>query len=172
MAGTGIQDQVNLSLVKPVAGSVLAPGIFTNLKADSDSFDLIDDITDWNDLFAPLQMRCFSWRPGVKPTRFIMDAVASEVLLERNAENVFVINDTYAVVGGAVHSDRQSDTNNKSITFLPYFQKFFERLFRNPLTQEKVLRSISDNAHFRKAEDVHAGGPGFANRLQYSSGIV
>src|SRR5687767_8163231 len=100
MAGAWIENEVNAALTKPVTRPVVfAPCIFADLKTETYSVHLVDNIANTNTFISTNNFSNDVCGPGVEPTRFIVYAIAGKVLFQGYAQYLLVMNYTRSVVG-------------------------------------------------------------------------
>src|SRR5690606_28270812 len=173
MAGTGIQNEIGAPLVKPVARPVfLAPAIFTNFEAELHSVEGIHDVSD-RESFVTLHAFDDAVRDSfIEPLRFVVNAVACEVLLESDPEDRLVADHTRVIVGCAFVPEGKAYRDRDVVALVLDGKQFLPRPFAYPLAEKKIFAAVTRDTQFGKAQQVHVLTPGFFNRLKDMSGVV
>jgi hypothetical protein len=105
-----VEDKVDSSLCQTDSrtfGSL--PGVFAYFKSKLDTINSINKVANGNLLAIADNFRDCIWRPSLKPTRLVVNAVVSKILFECNTEYFFVADYTCPVVGSMVYTYRQAN---------------------------------------------------------------
>ena len=92
MAGTGIEDNVSAACGQAASGPRSYPSVFADFKSDPDPANIKDQISNRILNVIDFNRGCDFCRPCFKPTCFVMDAVAGEVLFG-DESNQAAVND-------------------------------------------------------------------------------
>ncbi len=109
MTGAGIEDEIDGAGGESCAGAVGYPGIFADFKADADAANVEDEIADGGGVVGEMMEIGDADGPGLEPTGFIVDAIASEVLFGDEASDFPVHDDSNGVVERVLMAYRQAD---------------------------------------------------------------
>ena len=102
MAGRRIEDQIDAPRGQARPGSVSRPGVFTDLKADTDAATVKPQIADRHTSAIDGEVGPPSLGPGSKPARLVVDACAGQMLLADQPRQPAVHQHRRGVVGRAL----------------------------------------------------------------------
>ena len=103
-------------------------------------------------------------RPAAKPAWLVVNAVAGQVLLGDEAEQLAVASDGGRVVERALVERRQAEAGEQA---LRVWDKLLQHVERGPLHAGRkvhVLAAVAGDAQLGQAENAHAGVAGSGDR--------
>jgi len=104
-----IQDHVDPAGRQARTGAVRHPGVFTDLESDPHAATVESEVADRQGRAVDREPIDPAPRPGPKPARLIVNALAGEVLLADDAGQPAVGQERNGIVDGVLEPHRQAD---------------------------------------------------------------
>ena len=98
MAGTGVDQDIGSALREASTGAVGDPGIATDLEADPHAAAIEEQVADWIFVPADFDASHDAGGPAAEPARLVVNAVAGQVLLGDETEQLAVAGESGGVV--------------------------------------------------------------------------
>jgi hypothetical protein len=172
MTGAGVDDEIDTALAKDLAGSHFTPSIFTDLETETDSQGIVNQVAYRNISSVALNVMYFVRWPGFEPPWFVVNTVECKILFERNAQDLFIVDNTGTVVNLIDVMDGQANANNKSLRMWNNFFEFGPCTLAHPFVEVKVFATVGGNTEFLEADNLGFLVPGSLNCSDDPCGIT
>ena len=164
MTGAGVENDIGAAAGQLAAGPVGHPGVFADFEADADAAALEHDVAQRHTAAGQFHFGRLPGRPGLKPTRLVVDALPCEILLGRQPQQFAVDRQGRRVEPPAAAQHRQPQRDDHPPRLGQNLVEHAGGHCHRGRRVKGVFTSVPGDAQLGQAEDAHAIGPGRFDR--------